>query len=94
MAPVGHLVNSLPLTPGGIGVGETAFNALFSLTEMTGGADALLCLRIWSLLVGALGLLDYIFGMDRIVHWQRAIQVRASSRPPKPPVPTSKSVPN
>jgi hypothetical protein len=38
---------------------------------MTGGADALLCLRIWSLLVGALGLLNYIFGMDRIVHWQR-----------------------
>jgi len=71
VAPVEHLVNSLPLTPGGIGVGETVFNALFSLTEMTGGADALLCLRISSLLVGALGLLDYIFGMDRIVHWQR-----------------------
>jgi glycosyltransferase 2 family protein len=71
VAPVGHLVNSLPLTPGGIGVGETAFNALFSLTGMTGGADALLCLRIWSLLVGALGLLNYIFGMGRIVHWQK-----------------------
>jgi hypothetical protein len=41
---------------------------------MTGGADALLCLRIlriWSLLVGALGLLNYIFGMGRIVHWQK-----------------------
>ena len=71
MAPVGHLVNSLPLTPGGIGVGETAFNALFSLTGMSGGADALLCLRVWSLLVGALGLLNYIFGMGRIVHWQK-----------------------
>jgi uncharacterized membrane protein YbhN (UPF0104 family) len=71
VAPVGHLVNSLPLTPGGIGVGETAFNALFSLTGTSGGADALLCLRIWSLLVGALGLLNYIFGMGRIVHWQR-----------------------
>jgi glycosyltransferase 2 family protein len=71
VAPVGHLVNSLPLTPGGIGVGETAFNALFFLTGMSGGADALLCLRIWSLLVGALGLLNYIFGMGRIVHWQK-----------------------
>jgi glycosyltransferase 2 family protein len=71
VAPVGHLVNSVPLTPGGIGVGETAFNALFPLTGMTGGADALLCLRIWSLLVGALGLLNYIFGMGRIVHWQK-----------------------
>jgi uncharacterized protein (TIRG00374 family) len=71
VAPVGHLVNSVPLTPGGIGVGETAFNALFSLTGMSGGADTLLCLRIWSLLVGALGLLNYIFGMGRIVHWQK-----------------------
>ena len=71
VAPIGHLVNSLPLTPGGIGVGETAFNALFVLTGMSGGADALLCLRIWSLLVGALGLLNYIFGMGRIVHWQK-----------------------
>lgn len=70
VAPIGHLVNSLPLTPGGIGVGESAFNALFSLTGMSGGADALLCLRIWSLLVGALGLLDYALGVGRIVHWQ------------------------
>ena len=71
VAPIGHLVNSLPFTPGGIGVGETAFNALFALTGMRGGADALLCFRIWSLLVGALGLLNYMFGMGRIVHWQK-----------------------
>ena len=71
VAPIGHLVNSLPLTPGGLGVGETAFNALFALTGTSGGADALLCLRIWSLLVGALGLLNYIFGIGRIVHWQK-----------------------
>lgn len=70
VAPIGHLANSLPLTPGGIGVGESAFNALFSLTGISGGADALLCLRIWSLLVGALGLIDYVFGVGRIVHWQ------------------------
>jgi glycosyltransferase 2 family protein len=71
VAPLGHLVNSLPLTPGGLGVGETAFNALFAFTGMADGADALLCVRIWSLLVGALGLLNYLFGMGRIVHWQK-----------------------
>ncbi len=71
VAPIGHLVNSIPLTPGGIGVGETAFNALFARAGMSGGADALLCFRIWSLLVGALGLLNYMFGMGRIVHWQQ-----------------------
>jgi len=70
VAPIGHLANSLPLTPGGIGVGESAFNALFSLTGISGGADALLCLRVWSLLVGTLGLIDYVFGVGRIVHWQ------------------------
>jgi glycosyltransferase 2 family protein len=71
VAPIGHLINSLPLTPGGLGIGETAFNALFALTDMAGGADTLFCVRIWSLLVGALGLLNYMFGMARIVHWQK-----------------------
>jgi uncharacterized membrane protein YbhN (UPF0104 family) len=68
VAPIGHLVNSLPLTPGGIGVGETAFNTLFALTGMTGGAETLLCLRVWNIFVGLPGLLVYLLGMGRIVH--------------------------
>ena len=68
VAPIGHLVNSLPLTPGGIGVGETAFNALFKLSGMSGGAETLLCLRVWNVPVGLLGLLVYLLGMGRIVH--------------------------
>jgi uncharacterized membrane protein YbhN (UPF0104 family) len=68
VAPIGHLVNSLPLTPGGIGVGETAFNSLFKLTGMSGGAEALLCLRLWNVLVGSLGLVIYLLGMRRVVY--------------------------
>jgi glycosyltransferase 2 family protein len=68
VAPIGHLVNSLPLTPGGIGIGETAFNALFRLTGIDGGAEALLCVRICNVLVGLLGLLVYLFGMQRSVY--------------------------
>jgi hypothetical protein len=68
VAPIGHLVNSLPLTPGGIGVGETAFNALFAVTGMNGGAEALLCVRLWNVIIGMLGLLVYVRGLDRIVH--------------------------
>lgn len=68
VAPIGHLVNSLPLTPGGMGVGETAFNALFKLTGISGGADALLCIRLWNILVGLLGLVGYLVGMRRIVY--------------------------
>jgi uncharacterized membrane protein YbhN (UPF0104 family) len=45
VAPIVHLVSSLPLTPGGIGFGETTFNALFKLTGITGRAEALLCVR-------------------------------------------------
>jgi uncharacterized membrane protein YbhN (UPF0104 family) len=68
VAPLGHLVNSLPLTPGGIGVGETAFNTLFKLTGMSGGAEALLCLRLWNVLVGSMGLVVYLLGMRRVVY--------------------------
>ena len=65
--PIGHIVNSLPLTPGGLGVGETAFNALFSITGLRGGAEALLCSRIWTALVGLIGLAFYVRGMRRKV---------------------------
>jgi uncharacterized membrane protein YbhN (UPF0104 family) len=68
VAPIGHLVNSLPLTPGGIGVGETAFNTLFKLTGITGGAEALLCVRLWNIFIGLLGLLVYLLGMRRLVY--------------------------
>jgi len=68
VAPIGHLVNSLPLTPGGIGIGETAFNALFKLTGISGGAETLLCVRLWNVLVSLLGLVVYLFGMRRSVY--------------------------
>jgi len=65
--PMGYIANSLPLTPGGLGVGETAFNALFDITGLHGGAEALLCWRIWSVLVGILGLIFYLRGLRRSI---------------------------
>jgi glycosyltransferase 2 family protein len=65
--PIGHIVNSLPLTPGGLGVGETAFDALFNITGLRGGAEALLCSRIWTALVGLLGFAFYLRGVRRKV---------------------------
>jgi uncharacterized membrane protein YbhN (UPF0104 family) len=67
LIPVGHLVNSLPLTPGGLGVGEAAFNALFELGGLRGGAEALLCWRIWTVLVGLLGMAFYLRGFRKQV---------------------------
>ncbi len=65
--PIGHILNSLPLTPGGLGVGETAFNALFEVTGLRGGAEALLCWRIRTALVSVLGLIFYLRGLRRCV---------------------------
>ena len=62
--PIGHIMNSLPLTPGGLGVGETAFNALFSLTGLRGGAEALLCTRIWMAIIALVGLAFYLHGIN------------------------------
>ena len=65
--PMGDVANSLPLTPGGIGVGETAFSGLFRIAGLQGGAEALLCWRIWRAMVGLAGLVVYLRGMRRAV---------------------------
>jgi uncharacterized protein (TIRG00374 family) len=67
VVPMGFIANSLPLTPGGLGVGETAFNALFRVTGLRGGAEALLCWRIWTVLVSLLGLVFYVRGLGRSI---------------------------
>jgi glycosyltransferase 2 family protein len=62
IVPIGEIANSLPLTPGGLGVGETAFNSLFAIAGLQGGADTLLCWRVWSALVSLVGLFVYLRG--------------------------------
>jgi uncharacterized protein (TIRG00374 family) len=79
VVPVGHIVNSLPLTPGGLGVGETAFNALFNLTGLRGGADALLCTRIWTAVVGLIGFSFYLRGISREVFDESVVTDEPSS---------------
>jgi hypothetical protein len=67
IVPLGDVANSLPLTPGGLGVGEAAYNALFRVAGLEGGADALLCWRIWRATVGLIGLAFYLRGLGRTV---------------------------
>jgi glycosyltransferase 2 family protein len=64
--PLGFIVNCLPFTPGGLGVGETAFNSLFAVVGLSGGAEALLCWRVWTALVRLLGLVFYLRGIERV----------------------------
>jgi glycosyltransferase 2 family protein len=67
VVPMGDVANSLPLTPGGLGVGETAFSALFKIAGLKGGAEAILCWRIWRAMLSLAGLVIYLRGMRRDV---------------------------
>ncbi|MDE3136267.1 MAG: flippase-like domain-containing protein [Acidobacteriota bacterium] len=67
LIPLGDVANSVPLTPGGLGVGEAAFGALFSLGGLARGADILLGWRLVTVLVSLLGLFFYLQGLRRVV---------------------------
>jgi uncharacterized membrane protein YbhN (UPF0104 family) len=68
LMPLGFLANVLPLTPGGLGVGEAAFDTLFSLAGLSGGAETLLGWRLLTLMVGLIGLVFYLQGRKRFVY--------------------------
>ncbi|HEX6316740.1 MAG TPA: lysylphosphatidylglycerol synthase transmembrane domain-containing protein [Gemmatimonadaceae bacterium] len=60
LAFIGLIVNAIPLTPSGIGVGEAAFETLFRLHGVPGGARLLLCLRIAQLALAVVGAVLYL----------------------------------
>ena len=55
VAFTGLLVNAIPVTPGGIGVGEAAFEGLFALVGFNGGARLLICWRLGQIPFAMLG---------------------------------------
>jgi uncharacterized protein (TIRG00374 family) len=67
VVPIGQVVNGLPLTPGGLGVGEAALNALFELAGLHGGAETFLCWRVWKAMIGLLGLVIYVRGIGSVL---------------------------
>ena len=68
LIPLGFMANSLPLTPGGLGVGEAAFDKLFQLVSLSGGAEALLGWRMLMMLIGMSGLVFYLRGGGQFIH--------------------------
>lgn len=60
VVPLGFVANALPLTPGGIGVGETAFHRLFLYIGLDGGAEVAIGWRLAITLVALLGGLLYV----------------------------------
>ncbi|HEV8385309.1 MAG TPA: lysylphosphatidylglycerol synthase transmembrane domain-containing protein [Candidatus Acidoferrales bacterium] len=77
--PIGFAINVFPVTPGGLGVGEAAFDRLFLLAGLTGGAEALLGWRLLTILVSFVGLAYYLQGRKRFVH--DAIAMAAAGNP-------------
>jgi uncharacterized membrane protein YbhN (UPF0104 family) len=67
LIPMGYLANSLPVTPGGLGVGEAALESLFKLGGLEGGAEVILGWRLIMVIVGLLGLAFYLKGEKRFV---------------------------
>lgn len=70
LIPLGFLANALPLTPGGLGVGEAAFDSLFSLAGLSHGAVVLIGWRLLLLLPALLGLVVYLRGRRQFVAGQ------------------------
>jgi len=62
LSMLGMLANALPITPGGVGVGEAAFDWLFGLLGYKGGAQLILAWRISILPICFLGAVFYMTG--------------------------------
>lgn len=67
LIPMGFVANSLPVTPGGLGVGEAAFDQLFQMVGFTGGAVAILGWRVLMILIGLPGIIFYLFDKKQAV---------------------------
>jgi uncharacterized protein (TIRG00374 family) len=59
---LGMFGNALPITPGGLGVGESAFQGLFGIAGFAGGAALVLAWRIGMIFLCGIGCLIYIAG--------------------------------
>ncbi len=74
LASLGFVANNIPVTPGGLGVGEAAFESLFRLAGLEGGAEAMLAWRLLLVGLAPLGLWYFLQG-------RAAARVSAESSP-------------
>jgi len=61
VCPLVFIAGALPISPGGIGVGETAASLLFARVGVETGAASMLIFRIWLVILRMPGGLLYIF---------------------------------
>jgi glycosyltransferase 2 family protein len=62
IAPIGFIIQALPLSPGGVGVGEAAFAGLYKLSGLPAsrGVIARLSLRVAEWIIGLAGYIIYL----------------------------------
>jgi uncharacterized protein (TIRG00374 family) len=65
LSVLGMFANALPITPGGLGVGEAAFDGLFGLLGLSGGAMLIIAWRLGMLPLGLAGGVIYLLGAGR-----------------------------
>ncbi len=92
IVPIGLVVNTIPLTPGGLGVGEAAFAVLFGIAGLQGGPEVLISWRLVTIVVGLAGLAFYLQGRRQFVTARRLASAPAAGsaggtpEPSRPPV--------
>ena len=77
VAPLVILANTLPFTPGGIGVAEGASAGLYALVGQAGGANGMLLTRFF-IIIHALPGFPFFLWNKRRVSWKGEV------KPPKP----------
>ena len=70
LIPLGYMANALPITPGGLGVGEAVLESLFVMAGLRGGAETILGWRLIMMVISLLGLVFYLKGEKRFVFSQ------------------------
>lgn len=67
LSAMGFAANALPVTPGGLGVGEAAFEQLFQMAGFAGGAVAILGWRVLLIICGLPGIIFYLLDKKQAV---------------------------
>jgi uncharacterized protein (TIRG00374 family) len=79
LVPLGFLANALPVTPGGLGVGEAALASLFAMAGLRGGPAVMLGWRVIMLLASVSGVFFYLQRKGRMVHGRSKAQYKEQS---------------
>ena len=79
LTPLGFLINCLPITPGGLGVGEIGFDVLYAQAGIIRGAEALIAWRTLTTVLDVGGL--YFFLQRRATSGSTVLKLHFADAP-------------